>query len=114
MAKNKLKATNKYGDDYVSKAEFRFLLQYLRDYYCYWSIFNEIDTSKDRRISLKEFEQAVPLLQSHGITIPNAKKIFSEIDSNHGGYILFDEFCHWILDHHFSFNLTQDNNWKID
>lgn len=55
MAKTKLKAANKYGDDYVSKAEFRFLLQYLRDYYCYWSIFNDIDTSKDRRISLKEF-----------------------------------------------------------
>lgn len=29
-------------------------------------------------------------MQSYGIPIPNAKKIFAEIDSNHGGFILFD------------------------
>ena len=32
-AKNKLKSKNSHGDDYVSRAEFRFLLQYLRQYY---------------------------------------------------------------------------------
>jgi hypothetical protein len=32
-AKNKLKSKNQHGDDYVSKAEFKYLLRYLRQYY---------------------------------------------------------------------------------
>lgn len=54
-AKNKLKAKSQYGDDYVSKAEFKYLIQYLKEYTSYWIIFDEIDTSDDRRISLDEF-----------------------------------------------------------
>lgn len=50
-AKNKLKAKSKVGDDYVSKAEFRFFLQYLRQYYEYWVAFSQMDTNQDRRIS---------------------------------------------------------------
>lgn len=38
-AKNKLKSKSKVGDDYVSWAEFRFLLSYLRQYYEYWIAF---------------------------------------------------------------------------
>jgi hypothetical protein len=50
-AKNKLKAKNPHGDDYVSKAEFKYLVLYLRQYYEYWTAFDAIDASKDRRIS---------------------------------------------------------------
>jgi hypothetical protein len=32
-AKNKLPAKNIHGSDYVSRAEFRYLLMYLRQYY---------------------------------------------------------------------------------
>lgn len=32
-AKNKLKSKNSHGDDYVSQAEFKYLLKYLRQYY---------------------------------------------------------------------------------
>lgn len=51
VAKNKLKTTNPHGDDYVSKAEFKYLLLYLKQYYEYWTAFSAIDTSHDRRIS---------------------------------------------------------------
>ncbi len=50
-AKNKLKAKSKYGDDYISRAEFRYFLQYLRQYYEYWVAFNRMDANKDNRIS---------------------------------------------------------------
>ena len=50
-AKNKLVSKNAHGDDYVSRAEFRYLLMYLRQYYEYWVAFDEIDTDDDRRIS---------------------------------------------------------------
>lgn len=102
-AKTTLKAATQYGDDYVSKAEFKYLIQYLRDYSNYWYIFNQIDTSKDRRVSLQEFEKAVPLLQKKGLNVPDAKAIFHKIDTNNGGYILFDEFCHYVIKNHMEF-----------
>lgn len=61
-AKTALKATTKYGDDYVSKAEFKYLMRYLKQYFSCWIVFNEIDTSKDKRITYQEFQKAIPLL----------------------------------------------------
>lgn len=49
-ARTKLTSKNSHGDDYVSKAEFIYLLIYLRQYYEYWVDFDAIDTSGDRRI----------------------------------------------------------------
>lgn len=54
-AKDKLPSKHVFGDDYVSRAEFRYLLKYLRQYYEYWVAFNEIDSNDDRRISFEEF-----------------------------------------------------------
>ena len=89
-AKTALKASSVYGDDYVSKAEFKYLIQYLREYSNYWFVFNQIDTSGDRRVSMAEFAKATPLLQERGLRVPNAKAVFDRIDTNNGGYILFD------------------------
>ena len=50
-AKNKLKSTNPHGDDYISKAEFKYLLLYLIQYYDYWLAFEAIDKNNDRRVS---------------------------------------------------------------
>jgi hypothetical protein len=50
-AKKKLKSKNPHGDDYVSKAEFRYLLVYLRQYYNLWDQFDTIEIDNDRRIS---------------------------------------------------------------
>ena len=102
-AKTELKAKSKYGDDYVSKAEFKYLMEYLKEYTDYWIVFYEVDSSKDRRISLAEFQKAIPLLQEYGLKIPNAKKAFDEIDTNKGGFILFDEFCHWAITNQIDF-----------
>lgn len=44
-----------YGDDYITKDEYRFLLKYLRMYYEYWVAFDQIDLDSDGRISYKEF-----------------------------------------------------------
>ena len=61
-AKNKLPAKNIHGSDYVSRAEFRYLLMYLRQYYEYWVAFDEIDKNDDRRITFDEFSKAIPRL----------------------------------------------------
>ena len=53
-AKDKFPSRNNpYGDDYVSKAEFRYLLIYLRLYYELWETFQYIEQDGDRRISEK-------------------------------------------------------------
>jgi hypothetical protein len=96
-AKNKLKSKNTHGDDYVSKAEFRFFLQYLRQYYEYWVAFDRIDTNDDRRVSKDEFEKAVPIMSKWGIKITNPTQSFKEADRDGQGMILFIEFCDWAI-----------------
>ena len=66
-AKTKVKAKTKYGDDYVTKGEYRFLLKYLRQYYEYWVAFDRIDTNDDRRVSYDEFMQAIPMMERWNI-----------------------------------------------
>jgi hypothetical protein len=61
-AKKKLPAKNIHGDDYVSRAEFRYLLMFLRQYYEFWVAFDEIDKNDDRRITFEEFSKAMPRL----------------------------------------------------
>jgi hypothetical protein len=36
-------------------------------------------------------------LKEWGVHVTDAKKTFDEIDNNHGGKILFDEFCKWAI-----------------
>ncbi len=89
-AKKKLKANNSHGDDYVSKAEYKYLVLYLKQYYNYWQLFDAVDTSNDRRINLQEFKNAIPLLAKWGVKIENPQASFNLIDKNRGGFILFD------------------------
>jgi Ca2+-binding EF-hand superfamily protein len=96
-AKTKLKAKTKYGDDYVSLAEFRYLLSYLRQYYEYWVAFSRIDKDGDKRVTINEFRQAVPIIAKWGIKVDNPEATFREIDKDKGGLILFAEFCSWAI-----------------
>lgn len=96
-AKTALKAKSKYGDDYVSKAEFKYLLRYLREYYELWMMFRELDKNNDRRVSPVEFAAAGPLLAKWGVPVCSAEEAFKEIDANNGGFVLFDEFCNWAI-----------------
>jgi hypothetical protein len=61
-AKNYYKSNKKHDDDYVTKMEFRMLLNYLRKYYELWIAFDKIDSLGDRRVSYSEFMAAKPLL----------------------------------------------------
>ena len=106
-AKNKLPSKNKHGDDYVSKAEFRYLLKYLRQYYEYWVAFDEIDSNDDKRISFAQFSKAMPTLERWGIT-GNAQKLFKQIDSDGQGMILFNEFTAWAIKINFDIDTDDD------
>lgn len=94
------KGHNAHGADYIEVSEFRLLLVYLHKYLELWEMFEALDTSKDRRVSLTEFKAAVPKIQSWGVKIPDPAAAFKEIDANGGGEILFDEFSDWALKKH--------------
>jgi len=70
-AKNKVKSTSKHGRDFIEKAEYRFLLKYLRQYYEYWVAFDRINQDGDRRLSYEEFVNAAPIIGKWGIDMSN-------------------------------------------
>jgi len=85
------------GDDYIERSEFRLLLLYLRNYLEVWQVFEDIDTGDDKRIDLKEFRTAIPILEGWGVEIEDPEASFAEIDTNGGGQVLFHEFADWSI-----------------
>ena len=96
-AKDKVKSRHSYGDDYVSRGEFRLLLKYLRQYFEYWIAFDRVDSDSDRRINFNEFVAAKNIIERWGINMTNPDIMWNEIDTNGGGQVLFDEFCQWAI-----------------
>lgn len=94
---NSAKSKSKVGDDYVEFLEFRLLLVYVRQYFEIWQMFDQVDTSDDRRVDFEEFKKALPLIESWGVKISDPRKEFDNIDRDHGGKILFEEFSDWAL-----------------
>merc|ERR1719431_425375 len=84
------------GDDYIELKEFKFFLLSLRQYFEYYVAFVRVDENSDKRISLDEFKSAQDKIESWVGKI-DAEVEFSKIDSNGGGFILFDEFCKWAI-----------------
>eukprot|EP01065_Artemidia_motanka_P012642 TRINITY_DN16967_c0_g1_i1.p2 TRINITY_DN16967_c0_g1~~TRINITY_DN16967_c0_g1_i1.p2 ORF type:complete len:189 (+),score=73.29 TRINITY_DN16967_c0_g1_i1:55-621(+) len=90
------------SNDYVTRAEFRLLLQQLGQMFELYAMFSEVDTSDDRRIDLSEFKKALPLMDQWGLKITDPEAAFREADRDGGGKILFDEFVDWALKKHLS------------
>lgn len=109
-AKSKGNKKSKYSDDYIEKCEFRIFLVYLRQYFEYYEMFDRIDTGDDKKINVYEFTTAVPELAKWGVKVEDPGKSFKEIDTNGGGEILFDEFCHWAIKH--SLDLENDDDFE--
>ena len=96
-SKHAVKTKSKHGPDYIERAEFRLLLQYLRQYYEYYQAFARIDTGDDNRVDLKEFIAAKASIEKWVGKIADPVAEFNKIDKNGGGQILFDEFCEWAI-----------------
>jgi Ca2+-binding EF-hand superfamily protein len=89
-----------HGPDYIEKSEFRLLMVYLRQYFEVWQMFDEVDSSDDRRVSYEEFLAALPKIAEWGVKVENPEAEFKRIDKNGGGVVLFDEFADWALKKH--------------
>jgi Ca2+-binding EF-hand superfamily protein len=111
-AKASCKNKSSVSDDYIELNEFRIFLVYLRQYLECFEMFDRVDTSDDKKISLDEFKLALPLIEKWGVKLEDPEKEFKLIDENHGGSILFDEFCHWAIKKHL--DLENDDNFFDD
>ena len=111
-AKNKVKSSSKYGDEFVGWLEFRIILVYLRQYFEYYVMFCRIDSSQDFKISINEFKKAIPTLEKWGIKINDPESEFNKIDINHGGVIMFDEFCTYAIKK--NLDLEDDDDFDDD
>lgn len=109
-AKNRIEATNPHGKDFISHAEFRYLLSYLRQYYEYWIAFAMIDKDGDRRLTLEEFKKAAPIMAHWNVEVTDPEATFQSMDKNGGGMILFDEFCDWAITSHFNLEGYHDED----
>lgn len=87
-------------DDAIEKKEFRILLQYL---WCDIELTNmlkpDLELDNDRRISLKYFRGLIPKLADWGVSVKsgNERVIFEEIDPNHNGEVLVEDFFNWVI-----------------
>jgi Ca2+-binding EF-hand superfamily protein len=83
------------GDDWVEKKEFHALLLNIFWFNKLWQIFDAVDTGDDRRIDANEFVNAMGKMGLR-MSPQEAHAEFDKIDSNHGGQVLFVEFCAYV------------------
>lgn len=83
------------GDDWVEKKEFHALLLNIFWFNKLWQVFDAVDTGDDRRIDAGEFCRG---MSNMGLSMSQqeAMQEFNKIDTNHGGQVLFVEFCAYI------------------
>jgi len=56
-----------------------------------------VNTDGDHFIEYDEFVDALPNFEKWGVKITNPRKTFDLIDTDKGGKINFQEFCHWAI-----------------
>jgi len=84
------------GDDWVEKHEFHALLLNIFWFNKLWQIFQSIaGVDGDRRMDLGEFTNGLGQLGLN-LNPQEAREEFQKIDTNHGGQVLFVEFCAYV------------------
>ncbi|CAF1360405.1 unnamed protein product [Didymodactylos carnosus] len=87
------KAADTSGNGFVELAEFGKIVDLLHYYNEISQVFQQLDKNKDKRISFNEFKKGYDLLNQDSDDEEALREEFNSIDTNHGGYILFDEVC---------------------
>ncbi|CAF4067798.1 unnamed protein product, partial [Rotaria sordida] len=85
------KAADTSGNGFVELREFEKIVQLLNHYDKLSQIFKELDTNDDHRISFSEFKRGFALIGEDDSNENYLRQEFNKIDTNKGGYILFDE-----------------------
>eukprot|EP00928_Gymnodinium_smaydae_P003232 TRINITY_DN11154_c0_g1_i3.p1 TRINITY_DN11154_c0_g1~~TRINITY_DN11154_c0_g1_i3.p1 ORF type:complete len:419 (+),score=91.40 TRINITY_DN11154_c0_g1_i3:116-1372(+) len=81
-------------DEFVHKMDFPVLLRNIVYFNKLWQAFDEIDADNDRRLTFGEFRAGLSKVGLSGRCDPHT--VFTQLDTNRGGVVLFDEFCKWV------------------
>eukprot|EP00429_Kryptoperidinium_foliaceum_P051278 CAMPEP_0176113968 /NCGR_PEP_ID=MMETSP0120_2-20121206/57231_1 /TAXON_ID=160619 /ORGANISM="Kryptoperidinium foliaceum, Strain CCMP 1326" /LENGTH=581 /DNA_ID=CAMNT_0017448195 /DNA_START=61 /DNA_END=1803 /DNA_ORIENTATION=+ len=85
------KQTMERKDEFIHRREFKkFIVNLFYFNKLYW-VFDQCN-GDDRRITVDEFKMVLSLC---GVQVANPEAEFRKIDKNGGGFVLFDEFCHY-------------------
>ena len=60
-------------------------------------MFELINSDSDKYIEYDEFLAGIPKFEKWGVKVQDPKTTFNEIDTDKGGKIRFEEFCHWAI-----------------
>ena len=94
VIKRAVLAADKNRSGLISRGEFRRLCECLLECGDAWKEFEAMDKDGDGRLTRKEFvagSQELRLCQGAA----EATEVFTSVDENDGGYVLFDEYCAW-------------------
>ncbi len=80
-----------FQNGFVELKEFGKIVELLNHYNKLSQIFEELDTNDDHRISFSEFKKGFELTGEDSSDEKFLRKEFNKIDTNKGGFILFDE-----------------------
>ena len=80
-------------DGFIQQKEFRILFEYIVYFFELMDLFEDLDTSADRRVSREEFVRNADKLRQYGLKINDPEATFTVIDTNGGGFVLFEEFA---------------------
>mmetsp|Transcript_107291 Transcript_107291/g.308671 ORF Transcript_107291/g.308671 Transcript_107291/m.308671 type:complete len:485 (-) Transcript_107291:324-1778(-) len=95
------------GDDWVQKGEFASLLLNIFWFNKLFQIFQSIDGG-DRRLDLGEFQRGLATLGLQ-MSPQEAQAEFQKMDTDHGGQVLFVEFCAYVRN-----RVNPDHNKSFD
>lgn len=75
----------------IELREFGKIVELLKHYNDLYAVFDQLDTNDDRRIGFNEFKKGFELSGDNSSDEQFLRREFNKIDTNGGGFILFDE-----------------------
>ena len=84
----------------------------LRQRFEYLQAFRRIDNDHNGKIEIDECLQARQMIELWVGPIEDMEAEFKSIDTNNGGFILFDEFCEWSIKK--NLDLEDDDDFEDD
>lgn len=96
-AKNKVKTKVAGDDNFIQFGEFRIFLVYLKQYFEYWVMFENLGGGKTMTLTLDQLKESKKILESYGVKIKNPDAEFKAIDKDKSGKLSFDEFADYAI-----------------
>ncbi|KAH3744354.1 Flagellar calcium-binding protein TB-44A [Pelomyxa schiedti] len=93
------KAADTSNDGFIQQNEFQQMIKLLAYFDTLSKQFRQLDTDNDNRVTFDEFKKGWAAISGSAVSAMDElalRKEFDKMDSNRGGYVLFDEFCFYM------------------